>query len=190
MNIFKMISAWWAKKEPTPDEKLQETLNFLLEKVPAVAIKYRDITRPIQISNGSLAGDTEATTYINNNAEDVIPIKVDVYKVLRKRDFLAPVLAHEIFHAYDATCKFGVDEFIFLANHERQQPWDKRTVEISAIEQEDTVRRYLLKEFENLFAGMATSRELQNIRSARFRTIAQNPESIRVDNFEAIMIED
>jgi hypothetical protein len=76
---------------------------------------------------------------------------------------LEPVLAHEIIHINDARFKFGLEKFVSLVDSEKNIPWHQRTVEKSAIEQEDSIRRALLA--TGNYKGMAASRREQNIKS-------------------------
>jgi hypothetical protein len=150
------------KPSVPPEKKLEEAKVRLFQNSPIMNDMYKYVQSGgyrVTIKVGNLTGPTEGSTWISEN-EAVITI--DVSRVEQSRDRLEPVLAHEIIHINDARFKFGFERFISLVDSEKNIPWHQRTVEKSAIEQEDYIRRALLA--TGNYKGMAPTRELQNLR--------------------------
>lgn len=149
-------------KTVPPEKKLEQAQVSLLQDCPVMNDMYNNIQRDgyrVTIRVGTLTGATEGSTWVS---ESEAVITIDVSRVGQAWDRLEPVLAHEIIHINDARYKFGMEKFISLVAAEKDLPWDQRTVEKSAIEQEDFVRRALLA--TGRYKGMAPSRREQNIK--------------------------
>lgn len=179
-SLFSSIVAWWKKGNRSPEERIAEALANLKEYSIPVAnmITYMLIDNPNLFRVGALKGDVLATTFVST--EELPVITVDVMKVIQKRDFLEAVLGHEIFHVNDALVTFGIHKFLLLVGEERNVGWERRTVEKSAIKQENELRRRLLECNPKMFKGMARTRQEQNSRS---RAIPGPAPEILSDNF-------
>lgn len=154
-------------KSPDHNQLLREGLERLLADSPRVKAlwnKLQDQDYPITIEDDDLAGDTEGSTTVSY---DSAAIRIDVGKVLRLRDCLEAVIAHELFHVHDARFKWTPETFIASAESDDDLPWDQRPVEKSAIEQEDELRKELmvLPRYKNI----APTRKQQNIIAKRRR---------------------
>lgn len=154
-------------KGPDHDQELSTSISNVLNDSYIVNSWYRDILndkhKSIVIKNATLPGDIEATTTISDYSDPVI--EVDVFKVLQKHDRLEPVIGHEIFHVYSAYYLYGVQEFQQIVAREANLPWEERTVEKSAIEQEDIIRTQLIMHNPSRYKGMPLTRKDQNRRA-------------------------
>lgn len=141
------------------EQRLQEATQAVLVDDGSLCQDYSRAIEgyPVDILVATLPGDVLANTSVFN---DHAVIRVDVSKVMRKRDRLEPVLGHEIYHVVDARFKYGLENFYALVERDKAKDWHYREVEVSAVQQENALRQRLLKSPK--YQGMAATRELQN----------------------------
>lgn len=163
------LSKLWAKikkvfKGTDYDKALTDAIENLKQDAPMVSAWLKELEEKgvkLTFSRATLKGDVEARTHIQEMSDPWI--EVDTFKVINtKRDRLEPVIGHEIGHAYDAYCKYGVTYFISIVAKEATMPWAQRTVEKSAIERENEIRKHLLEDHFQEYKNMAPTRERQN----------------------------
>jgi hypothetical protein len=145
----------------TPEQKLEQAQTNLFNDAPRVKTLYTSLMKDYQIiiKPEQLTGDTEGRTVITETSATV---SIDVNKVAKKHDRLEPVLAHELFHISDAKLVYGFDKFFALVEADKSKNWWDREVEISAYNQEDDLRKELIK--TGKYGGMASTRKQQNNR--------------------------
>ncbi|MEI6388157.1 MAG: hypothetical protein WCQ50_16135 [Spirochaetota bacterium] len=142
--------------KPVPSEaQVQVAMENLWVKSPEDNRKLHAIPVPITWKMGDLKGTTLASTIVY---ADRIEITFDWMEIKAKNERLEPIIAHEISHAYDAFNTYGIEEFFRLVAEERGLAWADRTVEKSAIQQENQTRQYLIKNYPAEFKNMSPSR--------------------------------
>lgn len=142
----------------SPQQKVQAALENLLAKSPEDNRKFHAIPVPLTWKIGTLQGTTLAATTINRGNAS---ITFDWVEIVKNREQLEPVIAHELDHAYDAYVAFGVEEFISQVEADKELPWKDRTVEKSALAQENATRKYLLANYPSEFKGMLPERNVK-----------------------------
>lgn len=155
ITLIAVIFLASCKPQPTPQQQIQGALENLLALSPSDNAKLAEDNIPISWKVGMLSGDTLAATAIYH---DHAEITFDLNKINSKHERLEPVIAHELDHVHDAYKVFGVDKFISIAESEKNLPWKERTLEKSALIQEDATREFLLKTYPSKFKGMASKR--------------------------------
>jgi hypothetical protein len=128
----------------TPQQRIQRAMDNLWLKSPDDDRKLHLIPVPITWTVGNLEGLTLAATTIK---PDSVHIVFDWQEISNKHEWLEPIIAHEIDHCNDAYNVYGVEQFIGIVAGEKELPWQDRTVEKSAIGQENQTRRYLLQKY-------------------------------------------
>ena len=144
--------------QQTPEQKIQNALINLLSKSPEDNRKMMEIHNiNISWSIGTIGNNTLAATTITNNGAHIV---FDYRAIEVRREFLEPIIAHELDHIHDAFLIYGVDNFIKISNEEKDLKWRDRTLEKSAIKQEDQTRLYLIENYPKEFKGMSPTRIL------------------------------
>ena len=147
-SAFLAISLTLGCQSVSEEAQIQAAMENLLSKSPEDNRKFYKIPVPINWKLENLRGTTLATTTIY---PDRVEIVFDWMEIRTKNSRLEFVIAHEISHAYDAFNKYGLEEFFKLVSSEKELPWAERTLEKSAIQQEDETRQYLRKNYPNEF---------------------------------------
>jgi len=146
----------------TDQQQIELAFNKLLANSPST-VKILGAVDITKISNEKLKGSDLGQTAIY--ADGSFTIKIDVEDVKRCYDRLEPVLAHEIFHVWQATVKSTPEQFIEMVNREKATTdWSHRTFEIEAVAWENVIRKELLEANPKEFSGMPETRELTNAR--------------------------
>lgn len=149
-------------KTQTPQESVDKALATLVQDnqtLNNININIRKESYPVTITAGTLPEGVLGRTLVTETGAQVT---VDTHQVIQRRDRLEPVIGHELIHIHDARFKFGMPQFIEIVSKERDLPWDQRTVEKSAIEQENQLRKELIA--TGRYKGMPETRQLQNQR--------------------------
>lgn len=155
--ILAAVMITFSCKSTPPAQQLQAAMDNLWSKSPEDNRKLHAIPVPITWKLGNLKGTTLAATTVRY---DSIEIVFDWQEIQSKHEALEPIIAHEVAHAYDAFNKYGIDEFINIVNSEKSLAWSDRTVEKSAIEQENQTRRYLIQTYPKEFKNMLPYRRI------------------------------
>lgn len=152
-------------KTPDYDAMLQDDFARLLADDPVTAGIWENAKVAgyiVSITRGTLEGNVEGRTVVTPHGAVVV---IDVIKVIRKRDRLEPVIGHELFHVNDALTVYGIDKFLNICADESSLPWRHKTLEQTAIKQENELRARLIAAHPETYTGMATTRDLQNARA-------------------------
>lgn len=166
ITAIMLAGRWYSKKTFIPHSIRLETATVNVTKQSSdVQLKLMAIQSKtnVIITNDTLPGEVLAQTSINEDASTII---VDVDKVTLKKDRLEPVIAHEIFHVWEAYYIYGgIDKFTVLVNSEKETSiWENRSYEKTAIARENALRKYLKDSFSKEYRSMPITRELQNRR--------------------------
>ena len=155
--ILAAVMITFSCRSTPPAQQIQTAMDNLWAKSPEDNERLHAIPVPIVWKMGQLSGQTLAATYVT---PDSITITFDYTKIRKKNETLEPIIAHEVAHAYDAFNTYGVYRFISIVDQERNLPWAERTVEKSAISQENRTRRYLIQQYPKEFKNMLPYRKI------------------------------
>ena len=151
-----VLLVWTIRKSPTPEEQLTSTLIALQDEAPMAKVWVNEIPVPVEyVVKNSLPGATLATTTVRY---DGVTITVDLLEVRKRNERLEPVLAHELYHAWDAYRGLGFENFVAQVELDKEKPWKDRMVEIRAVAAENAVRQHLLDRYPEKYRGMAPTR--------------------------------
>ena len=155
--VLALVSITNGCKSVPAEAQVQTAMENLWTKSPEDNRKLHAVPVPITWKMGDLKGTTLAATTVYG---DRIEIVFDWREIQTKNERLEPVIAHEMSHAYDAFNTFGVGEFFRLVEEEKGLAWAERTVEKSAIQQENQTRQYLIKNYPAEFKNMPPTRRI------------------------------
>ena len=159
------VGIYYGNKHAVPNEvKVQRALANLVSESPTNKDYYDALVKKGFVIHDGIIDKDKDLAHTDVRSDGSVTITVDANEVLKFRDRLEPIIAHELQHAYDALVTYGVDKFIEIANSEKNLPWEKRTLEKSAIEWENLTRQYLLATYKKEYSGMASTRQFQNRR--------------------------
>ena len=141
---------------PSQDAVLERNLAVLREHHPETAERLAEAEAMLEVrfEVARLPGDALATTLIR---EDRATIRVDLRKIQERREWPIPALAHEVYHAWDAT-RLGPSRYIAEANASRAMPWHTRPHEVRALAWENATRQALRASHPNLYRAMPERR--------------------------------
>lgn len=144
----------------TREQRIQKALDNLLAKSPADRARLYDV-RDIKIEwkLGALSGTTLAATTVKTDGTASIVFDYD--EIQKDREYLEPVIAHELDHIHDAYVKYGINKFIEISDSERSLAWKDRTLEKQALSQENETRAFLLKNYPQEFSRMTPTRSVK-----------------------------
>ena len=147
----------------TDAQKLDRALIQLLKDSPSTLELWKHLGAPTSVIQAvDLHGADLGTTTVFEDG--TFQIRVDVEAIRLKHDRLEPVLAHEIYHAWDAQKK-GPGSFIATVLAEKPNiAWWNRSFEKPAVAWENKVRAELKQLNPPEYATMPATRELANAR--------------------------
>lgn len=126
----------------TDQERLDLAVESMRTDLPEMArmLLVVQSRTTLVICPGSIEGEALATTTVTTGT---ITIRVDLVKAEGRREHLEPILAHELIHAHDALCVYGLPTFQAIGAQDAGLPWERRRLEQSAIQQENALRSEL-----------------------------------------------
>lgn len=95
----------------------------------------------IEIRTSLMTNRTAGRTWINDNG--TATISMDLYRVLKTDNALAPLVAHELFHVKDGLILHTPETFNQTVTATQNQAWSARPHEKVAIQFEEMVRKEL-----------------------------------------------
>ena len=162
------IAVLYSGSVPSQRLRLRMGLSRLVHESPDSNNIYQQIktkANGLEITSGTLMPGDEAVTLISEDGN--VQIIVDMEQVDRCKDRIEPVLAHELFHAYDGIILNKPSDFVQESMREQKLIWSKRPVEMRAIAFEDFTRLYLLEHYPKEYKGMLKTRFIQNSCSSK-----------------------
>lgn len=140
---------------PSQEEVLAQHVDGLKAHHPETAQKLAEAEAlfPVRFEPAKLPGDALATTVVR---EDGATIRVDLGKIQARREWAAPALAHEVFHAWDASRDPRL--FIHQVEAAKEMPWRARPHELRALAWENSARQALRARHPNLYRAMPERR--------------------------------
>lgn len=156
--LFGLLACNSVESTPCLTGVLYATVAKLQSECPEVQKWLSEIPYPIvwELSNCLPEGTLATTTVYNDSAL----IKVNVGAVRNRRDYLEPILAHEIYHVWDAYNGVGVVAFKEHVAKSQKVPWKHRLLEQRATAAEHRVRVYLLTNYPKAYRCMPLHRDL------------------------------
>lgn len=152
-----LLVTFACKKEPPPEVKIKQGLDTLFMVIPEERDLFTKIPVPIELVYSSLPGESLATTTVYQNKAI---IKVDLFKIQRKREFVEAVLAHELAHLEDAYLLLGVDTFTAIVERDKTLDWKYRELEKSAVAHENRIRFTLKQRSPITYYRLAETRQI------------------------------
>ena len=154
-------------------QSVEVATNELLLECPRSKQKYDEITQilgvkltisDIEFSDKSLLGST--SFYQDVYGRWTIQIFIDAKKIQTHGDMLEPVLAHEIYHAWDALIVSpSIGNFVKAREQQKNLPYLEQPAEIAAIKEEDFVREFLIQHYSDEYKDMPRTHHEADIKA-------------------------
>ena len=143
---------------PSQEDALAEQVETLRVHHPETGAKLAEAEAllGVRFEPAKLRGNALATTVVR---EDGATIRVDLGKIQARREWIAPALAHEVFHAWDASRDPRL--FIHQVEAAKEMPWRSRPHELRALAWENSARQALRARHPNLYRAMPERRHSQ-----------------------------
>ena len=144
---------------PSQEDALAEQVETLRVHHPETGAKLAEAEAllGVRFEPAKLRGNALATTVVR---EDGATIRVDLGKIQARREWIAPALAHEVFHAWDAAT-LGPAAFVLQVSATDSMPWHTRPHEVRALAWENLTRQALRASHPNPYRAMPERRLVQ-----------------------------